>query len=128
MSNPSAIGTITGDRRRLLTALAVVLGLAELADAPTISFWEGALAFGVLYLVGALWTRRGGVGGPILIGALSAFEIQAFIGWTRGGTADWIVQIGVLVISAVALIASLAVLKGMYDVRASRRRIVRADT
>ena len=102
-----AVGSIFTDRRRLLTALATALGLIELADAPTISFWEGALAFGILYLAGAQWTRRGSVGGPILVGALSAFEIQGFFQWARGGTVDWVAQIGVLMLSTLALIVAL---------------------
>lgn len=127
MSSTSAVISIFRDRRRLLTALAVLLGVGELADAPTISFWEGALAFGILFLAGALWTHRGGAGGPILVGALSAFEIQAFFQWARGGTIDWIAQVGFLVVSTVALIVALAVLKGAYDTRAARRTIARAD-
>jgi hypothetical protein len=126
MSSTSAVGAVFTDRRRLLTALATALGLIELADAPTISFWEGALAFGILYLAGALWTRRGGVGGPILVGALSAFEIQGFFQWARGGTVDWIAQIGVLVLAGAALIVALLVLKGAYDARTARRSIARA--
>jgi hypothetical protein len=127
MSSTSAVGSIFTDRRRLLTALAAALGLIELADAPTISFWEGALAFGILYLAGAEWTRRGSVGGPILVGALSAFEIQGFFQWARGGTVDWVAQIGVLVLSTVALSVAFAVLKGAYDARTARRSIARAD-
>jgi hypothetical protein len=127
MSSTSVVGSIFTDRRRLLTALATALGLIELADAPTISFWEGALAFGILYLAGAQWTRRGGVGGPILIGALSAFEIQSFFQWARGGAVDWVAQIGVLVLSTLALIVALAVLKRAYDTRTARRSVARAD-
>jgi hypothetical protein len=127
MSSTSAVGSIFTDRRRLLTALATALGLIELVDAPTISFWEGALAFAVLYLAGAQWTRRGGVGGPILVGALSVFEIQGFFQWARGGTVDWVAQIGVLVLSTLALIVALAVLKGAHDARTARRSIARAD-
>jgi hypothetical protein len=127
MSTTSAVGSIFRDRRRLLTAIAMALGLIELADAPTISFWEGALAFGILYLAGAQWTRRGGVVGPILVGALSAFEIQGFFQWARGGTVDWVAQISVLVLSTVALVVALAVLKGAYDARTARRSIARAD-
>ena len=109
MPTPSPKQSLIADRRRLLTAIAVVLGVGELADAFFISFWEGAVVFGILFLAGALWTRRGGIGGPILIGALSAFEIQAFFEWERGGTADWISQIAFLIISVIAVITVIAV-------------------
>ena len=126
MSTPSPEQSLIADRRRLLTAIAVVLGVGELADAFLISFWEGAVAFGILFLAGALWTRRGGIGGPILIGALSAFEIQAFFQWERGGTVDWITQIAFLVVSIIAVTTVIAVLLSARHERTTTPRTARA--
>ena len=47
MPTPSPKQSLIADRRRLLTAIAVVLGVGELADAFFISFWEGAVVFGI---------------------------------------------------------------------------------
>lgn len=126
MPTPPTGRSIIADHRRLLTALAVVLGITELADAFFISFWEGAVAFGILFLAGAAWTRRGGIGGPILIGALCAFEIQGFFQWQRGGAADWTVQIAFLIVSGIGLITTVAVLKSAYHARASKQPMARA--
>ena len=126
MPTPSPLQSLIADRRRLLTAIAVVLGVGELADAFFISFWEGAVAFGILFLAGALWTRRGGIGGPILVGVLSAFEIQAFFQWERGGTVDWISQIAFLIVSVIAVITVIAVLRGAHHARTNTRPAARA--
>ena len=74
------------DRRRLLVAASVLLGLGEFADAFAISFWEGAAVFSLLFLAAAAWTRRGGISGPILVGALCVFELQSFPTWARTGS------------------------------------------
>jgi hypothetical protein len=124
MSVPS---TTIARRRRVLVAVAAALGLAELADAPTISFWEGAAVFGLLYLAGAWWTRRGGIGGPILIAALSLFEIQDFFGWSRGGVADWTIQVAFLAGSIVALAVALALLRAAHGARVGRARPASVD-
>ncbi len=108
---------------RIVTWIAVVLGVGELLDSFDISFWEGALAFGVLFLAGALWTQRGSIGGPILIGLLCAFEVQAFFQWARTGTFDWVSQIAFLVVSAVGLLAALVLLKDALSTRRAHRRV-----
>src|SRR5579871_1264614 len=88
------------DRRHLLGLIAAFLGIGEFVDAFFISFWEGAAVFCVLFIVGAIWVRRGGIGGPILVGALCVFELQSFPTWHRTGTGDWISQIAFVVASA----------------------------
>jgi len=126
MPTLSTARSIFADRRRLLTAIAIALGVGELIDSLAISFWEGAVAFGILFLAGAAWTRRGGVGGPILIGALCAFEIQAFFQWQRGGAADWASQIAFLIVSAIGLLTAIAVLRSAYQARSAERSVARA--
>ena len=127
MPTPPTARSIIADRRRLLTTIAIVLGVGELADSFAITFWEGALAFSILFLAGAAWTRRGGVGGPILVGALCTFEIQGFFQWQRGGVADWISQIAFLIISTVGLLTVIAVLWSAYRARSAERPAVRAS-
>jgi hypothetical protein len=118
------LSSIVSDRRRLLVGLAVLLGLAEFADVFTISFWEAAAVFSVLFLGAAWWTRRGGIGGPILVGVLCVFELQSYPTWERNGTTDWITQTTFAVGAAVCLIVALAVLKGSL---AERRKAKQAQ-
>lgn len=96
--------------RRMLVSAALLLGLAEFADSFFISFWEGAAVFAALFLLAALWTRRGGIGGPILTGALCIFELQSFPTWKRTGLEDWISQSAVAVVSALCLLIAVGVL------------------
>ena len=117
----------TTDRRGLLTAIAAVLGVGEFADSFFISFWEAAAVFCVLFLAGAFWMRRGGVGAPVLIGLLCAFEIQSFPSWQRGGVADWTSQIAFLVVSIAGVLVTLAVLKRAFDTRRARRQVARVE-
>lgn len=115
------------DRRRLLTAIAVLLGIGEFCDSFFISFWEAAAVFSVLFLAAAYWMRRGGIGAPILFGVLCAFEIQSFPSWQRGGVADWASQIGFLVVSIIGALVTLAVLKRAFDDRRTRQQVARVD-
>lgn len=115
------------DRRGLLTAIAVLLGVGEFADSFFISFWEGAAVFCVLFLAGAFWMRRGGVGAPVLIGLLCAFEIQSFPSWQRGGVADWASQIAFLVVSIAGVLVTLAVLKRAFDDRRTRQQVAQVE-
>lgn len=115
------------DRRRLLTAIAVLLGVGEFGDSFFISFWEAGAVFCVLFLAGAFWMRRGGIGAPILIGLLCAFEIQSFPSWQRGGVADWTSQIAFLVLSIAGVLVALAVLKRAFDTRRTRQQVARVE-
>lgn len=113
--------------RLLLVTLAVVLGLAEFENAFTISFWEGAAVFSALFLLAALWTRRGGLGGPILTAALCVFELQSYPTWKRNGLEDEITQTAFAVVSAACLLVAVAMI-GMTvaDRRRASRRAQRA--
>jgi hypothetical protein len=115
------------DRRGLLTAIAFVLGVGEFCDSFFISFWEGAAVFSALFLPAAYCMRRGGIGAPILIGVLCAFEIQSFPSWQRGGVADWASQIGFLVVSIAGVLVALAVLKRAVVDRRTRQQVARAE-
>lgn len=102
--------SIPRDRRHLLTLIALLLGLAEFVAAFFVSFWEVNPVLTVLFLAGLLWTRRGGIGGPILVGALCVFELWGFTTYSRNGIGDWLSQIPIVVVSAVGLVVALAVL------------------
>jgi hypothetical protein len=115
--------SIASDRRRLLVALAVLLGLAEFAAAFAISFWEAAAVLSALFLVAAWWTRRGGIGGPILVGVLCVFELLSYPTLKRNGLAEWITQSAFAVAAAACLIVALAVLKRSF---AERRKAKQA--
>ena len=127
MHTRSLSRSIVTDRRRRLTAIAVLLGIGEFGDSFFISFWEGAAVFCVLFLAAALWTRRGGIGGPILIGLLCAFEIQGFFQWARGGTADWISQIAFLVVSIAGVLTAVVLLKNVLDTRRAKQHMARVQ-
>jgi hypothetical protein len=113
--------------RLLLVTLAAVLGLAEFENAFTISFWEGAAVFSALYLLAALWSRRGGLGGPILAGALSIFELQSYPTWKSTGLDDRIFQAAFAVVSAVCVCVAVAVVaKLVADRRRAAKLVQRA--
>ncbi len=114
MHASSRFRTALGDRRRLLTILALLLGLGEFADAFEIDFWQAAAVFSALFLAAALWTRRGGIGGPILVGALCVFELQSFPTWKRTGVEEWVHQTTFAAVSAVTLLVAIAVLRHAF--------------
>jgi len=114
--------SIVSDRRRLLVGLAVLLGLAEFADVFAISFWEAAAVFCALFLAAAWWTRRGGIGGPILVTILCVFELQSYPTWDRNGITDWITQTAFAAGAAVCLIVALAVLRRSFAERRQAKR------
>jgi hypothetical protein len=96
------------NRRHVLTALAVALAIGEFIGALSID-WPA----GILFIAGAYWIRRGGIGGPILVGLLAAIEAVAVP--FRGPYADWaqdrwIVQTLFVVVSLTGLITAIAVL------------------
>jgi len=108
--------SILGDRR-LLAGTALLLGLGEFADAFTISFWEGAAVFSALFIAAFFWIRRGGIGGPILVGALCVFELQSYPTWKRTGLEDSITQTAFAVVSAAGLLLAIAVLTRAFLTR-----------
>lgn len=109
--------SIFPDRRRLLSLIALLLALGEIADAPFISFPAGVIVLAVLFLAGTRWIRRGGIGGPILIALLCLFEVASFPSWARHTTGDWISQIAFVVVSLAGLLLALAVIKRSLNTR-----------
>ena len=103
--------SIFRDRRRLLSLIALLLALAEIADAFFVSFPAGPTVFAALLLAGALWIRRGGLGGPILVAALFAFEIANAPFWPRHTTGDWITTIAYGVVALAGLLVAGTVIK-----------------
>jgi hypothetical protein len=127
MSTRQHFLSIPRDRRHLLSLIALLLGVGEFADAFFISFWEGAAVFSALFLAGTLWIRRGGLGGPILVGALCVFELVSFPTWHRAGAGDWISQIAFVVCSAAGLLVSLAVIKQSFSTRRAKTTAARIE-
>lgn len=113
------------NRRRVLIALAVALAIGEFIGALSID-WPA----GILFLAGAYWIRRGGIGGPILVGVLAAIEAVAVP--VRGPYADWaqdrwIVQMLFVVVSLTGLITAIASLAASIRSRRSMPRAGVAD-
>ena len=99
------------DRRRLLILIALLLAIAEIADAFFISFPAGAIVFAALLLMGTLWTRRGGIGGPILLAVLFAFEIANAPFWPRHTAGEWISAVAYPVVALAGLLVAISVIK-----------------
>lgn len=107
-TSSSAPATRSWNRRHVLIALAVALAIGEFIGALSID-WPA----GILFIGGAYWIRRGGIGGPILVGLLAAIEAVAVP--FRGPYADWahdrwIVQAMFVVVSLTALITAIVVI------------------
>jgi hypothetical protein len=112
--------SIFRDRRRLLSVIALLLALGELGDAFFISFPAGAVVFAALLLVGVLWIRRGGIGGPILVAALFVFEVANAPFWPRHSTGDWISTIAFSVVALAGLLVAIAVIKHSFTTRKTK--------
>jgi hypothetical protein len=102
--------SISHDRRRLLGSIALLLALAEIADAFFVSFPAGPAVFAALLLVGTLWTiRQRGRGGPILLAALFAFEIANAPFWPRHSTWDSVSAIAYGLVALAGLLVAVPV-------------------
>jgi len=107
---------------RIAIAGGLLCGLGELVLAPTMDFPAGtilALVFGVAFLAGVVWLRRGRVGGAVLIAVLAAIELAVMPMYTWSSPADWIPQ-GVFAAASVVAVA------GGIGVIAQRTRRARA--
>ena len=78
MSTVSTTDSALAAPRRLLGLIALVLAVGEVVSAFLITFPAGAVVFACLLTAAALWVRRGGIGGPLLVAALCAFEVADF--------------------------------------------------
>jgi hypothetical protein len=106
----------------IAVGIAIVLALAEFTDAFFIDYPAAAVVVAVLFVAGALWARREGIGGLVLIAVLLAVEIAFLPTYSRSGVGDWITQILVGVVSAVGLVAAVAAIRE----RRSHRNLVEA--
>jgi hypothetical protein len=112
--------SIFRDRRRLLGLIALLLALAEIADAFFVSFPPGPAVFAALLLAGMLWTmRRGGRGGPSILAALFIFEIANAPFWPRHSTGDWISTIAYALVALAGLLVAGPVI---FDTREHETR------
>jgi hypothetical protein len=104
---------ISRDPRRLLCLIALLLALAEIADAFFVSFPPGPAVFAALLLAGTLWTiRRNGRGGPSLLATLFVFEIANSPFWPRHSSTDWITTIAYGLIAVAGLLVASRVIFG----------------
>jgi hypothetical protein len=103
---------------RILTALAVALGLAEPAAAiiTTVEHVPNSepvflYLFLLPWLAGAVLLRRGKItAGAIVVGLLSLLNVVSFPGWTRTSALDWTTQSIGAAAAAVALTLAVTVL------------------
>ena len=103
--------------RRLLILIALLLAAGEIVDAFFVSFPAGAAVFAALLIVGVLWTRRGGIGGPILIAVLCVFEIANAPSWPRDTVGDWISMTGFAVVALAGLLVAVSVILATRSAR-----------
>jgi hypothetical protein len=107
---------------RILTALAVALGLAEPATAIITSVehvpnTEPVMlaVFLLPWLAGAVLLRRGKItAGAIVVGLLSLLNVVSFPGWTRTSALDWTTQSIGAAAAAVCLTLAITVLVRRY--------------
>jgi hypothetical protein len=118
---------MNGRRLTVLTTITGLLAVGEFGSAVIIwlenyagSIWPAAVVFGGLFLL-ATWLLRSGrvTVGAVLAGLLCLFEVVSFAGWTRHNALDWVYQTVFALLSAVGLIAAIAVLAGRIRHRAA---------
>ena len=99
------------DWSRIAVGAAIALALAELIDAFFIEVPAAAVVMAALFVAAVLWTRRGRIGGLVLIAFLLAIEIVFIPTYNRSNVGDWIFQIAIGVVSAVGLVATVAAIR-----------------
>jgi hypothetical protein len=110
MSAVSTTDSALAAPRRLLGLIALVLAVGEVVSAFLITFPAGAVVFACLLTAAALWLRRGGIGGTLLVAALCAFEVADFPFWQRHSTAATVAQSAFAAISLAELLVAIAVI------------------
>jgi hypothetical protein len=92
----------------VLTALAALLAIGEFAAASVISFPWGAVAIGILFVVGAALLQRGSISvGTMLVGVLCLFLVVTFPSLSRDGALEWTGQISLLIVALAGLIVAV---------------------
>ena len=96
--------------RRTLTGTAAFMAVFEALSIPfTVPFF--AALFAVLFAVGAVrYARRGGVAAPVLLVLVFGVELAGLPAYSRTNAFDWVTQMTMGVVSAVGLVAAVAVL------------------
>ena len=118
--------SVFNDRRRVLCLVALLLALGEIADAFFVSFPAGPAVYAALLLAAALWTRRGGLGGPTLLAVLFVFEIANAPFWPRHGAGDWISSAAYGVMALAGLLVASTVIRQSVKTRKTETRTVQA--
>ena len=108
MSTRTTTPSVFAEPQRLLGPVALVLALGEVASAFVISFPIGAIIFAGLFVAGAVWVRRGGIGGAVFVAALCAFEIADYPFWQRHSTAAVIGQTTFAAVALAGLLIAVA--------------------
>jgi hypothetical protein len=108
MSTRTTTPSVFAEPQRLLGPVALVLALGEVVSAFFISFPIGAIIFASLFVAGAVWVRRGGIGGAVFVAALCAFEIADYPFWQRHSTAAVIGQTVFAVVALAGLLIAVA--------------------
>jgi hypothetical protein len=102
----------------VLTKLAVVMAIGECISAVVItienyagSVPEFAVVFAALFFTGAWLLYRGRtVGGALLVGFLTVFEIVSFPSWQKHNAYDWVSGSVYVVLAAITLACAIGVL------------------
>lgn len=96
--------------RRTLVVTAIFMAVFEAVSIPfTVPFF--AALFAVLFAVGAIrFARRGGIAAPVLLVLLFGVELAGLPAYSRTSLFDWVTQMTMGVVSAIGLVAALAVL------------------
>ena len=108
MSTRTTTPSVFAEPQRLLGPVALVLALGEVVSAFIISFPIAGIIFGGLFIAGALWVRRGGIGGAVFVAALCAFEVAEYPSWHRHSTAALIAQSAYAVVALAGLLIAVA--------------------
>jgi len=99
--------------RKVLIAFAIALAIGEFVGALYLD-WPA----GIVFIAAAIWIRRGGIGGVILLAVLALVDLVAVALWpppesgfhAREDAVDWIVQMVFVVVAVLGLFAATAVL------------------
>jgi hypothetical protein len=90
----------------MFIVFSAIQAIGEFISATYIEVWMYALAFGVLFLVGAGLVQRGRVVAGAVIGTLlSLFELANYPFWLKTGAFDWIFDTFLAAAAAATLVA-----------------------
>ena len=111
---------ISRDPRRLLCLIALLLALAEIADAFFRQFPPGPAVFAALLLAGTLWTIRRMDAAARASSPCFVFETPNSPFWPRHSSTDWITTIAYGLIAVAGLLVATRVIFGAVTTRQER--------